>query len=143
MSKEPECSICGRSCEKTTKHHLVPVEYKKYLKLHFKYGSINVFLRMVVPNYMNKYHKRIEKKMTTGVIRVCKGCHSALQKLVTNRNLAVRYNSLDKVRRDKNLMEDILRVSEEKNTKIGFRQEKNRSRRRAVHFMKSVLSFQF
>ncbi len=55
-------------------------------------------------SFVTKHHliplEKGGKKLDTDIIQLCQTCHSAIHALFTNRELASRFNSLDRIKND-------------------------------------------
>lgn len=79
--KKDTCELCSRVNIPVTKHHLIPQsEHPRILKK------------------LRKNQQFSKDEMLTRVAWVCRPCHSHIHAVLSNRELANEFNTLDKIR---------------------------------------------
>jgi len=93
------CPICTRRI-KLTSHHLVPREVHNQL---VRRGNLPENIESLYQQFLQNGGKKASKcsrkawlKLHT--VNICKGCHSHLHRLESNKNLALKFNTLHLVR---------------------------------------------
>jgi len=115
---EDECELCERKM-KLTRHHLIPKSsWKRVRKKIFAAGS-NTFsecsklgISCILPDEINV--KTINLHLNHRTCNVCRLCHSFIHKLHGEYDLAINYNTVDKLLADDDIVKHCMWASKQR-----------------------------